>query len=280
MRLSRMARLICLLAPCLAPVLARAQEFDLFGYKGLGPETFTSDVTPEQFAKLMSTTNRIGPGALIEPTYPGGNGLRTLALPDIDWSYNNRLFVNMEDGAGVYLYNDGRLSMGPSTFIRLGRDQTNNPNLLGLGDISATPQARFLTEYDLGWLDIKGAVAHDFSGSYGTTFGAKVGTVLPITNQLLVLPGLTTSLGDHRYMQAWYGVSESQSLLTGKPVYRARSGVESVGTQMDTLFRFAPNLALVARGAVSYIVSNVARSPVVERRFQPMLGLGISYLFK
>jgi MipA family protein len=279
MRWSRFAHLGCALL-CLAPVAAWAQEFGLFGYKGLGPETFTSDITPEQFARLISTTNRIGPGVLIEPTYPGGNGVRALALPDIDWTYNDRLFVNMEDGAGIYLYNDGRLSFGPSAFLRLGRDQTNNSNIVGLGNIPDAPQGRFLTEYDFGWLDLKGAFAHDFSGSYGTTFGAKIGTALPVSNQLVVLPALTTSLGDHRYMQAWYGVSESQSLTTGKPAYRARPGVETVGTQMDTLYRFAPNLALVARGSLNYIVSNVAHSPVVERRFQPMLGLGLSYLFK
>jgi MipA family protein len=271
--------LVCLLAPCVAPELGRAQDFSILGFKGLGAETFTSDITPEQFAKLMYSTNRMGPGVLIEPTYPGGNGLRALAIPDIDLTYRDRLFVNAEDGAGVYLYNDGKLSIGPSASIRLGRDQTENPNILGLGDIADAPQARFLAEYDLGWLDMKGAVAHDFAGSYGTTFGAKVGTALPVSNQLLFLPALTTSLGDHRYMQAWYGVSEVQSLTTGKPAFRARSGVESVGTQMDTLFRFAPNLALVARGSVNYLVSNVAHSPVVERRLQPKLGLGISYLF-
>jgi len=279
MHWSRFAHLACTLLG-LSPAVAWAQEFSLFGYKGLGPETFTSDMTPEQFARLMSGTNRIGPGVLIEPTYPGGSGARALALPDIDWTYNNRLFVNMEDGAGVYLYNDGRLSFGPSASLRLGRDQTNNPNIVGLGNIPDAPQGRFLTEYDLGWLDLKGALAHDFSGSYGTTFGAKVGTALPVSNQLMVLPALTTSLGDHRYMQAWYGVSESQSLATGKPAYRARPGVETVGTQMDTLYRFAPNLALVARSSLNYIVSNVSHSPVVERRFQPMLGLGLSYLFR
>src|SRR5215472_18826718 len=102
MRLSRVRCLISLLTLYFAPECGHAQEFSLFGYEGLGPETFTSDVTPEQFAKLMSTTNRFGPGALIEPTYPGGNGLRTLWLPNIDWTYNDRLFVNMEDGGGVY----------------------------------------------------------------------------------------------------------------------------------------------------------------------------------
>ena len=35
-------------------------------------------------ARLMSTTNRIGGGILVEPTYPGGNGLRSLPLPDVD----------------------------------------------------------------------------------------------------------------------------------------------------------------------------------------------------
>jgi outer membrane protein len=228
----------------------------------------------------MSTTNRIGGGVLFEPTYPGGNGTRSLPFPDIDLTYKNRFFVNMEDGAGVYLYNDGTLSLGPSAFLRLGRDQSNSPKILGLGNIAEAPQGRFLGEYDLGWLDLKGAVAHDFSGSYGTTFAAKVGTALPVTNQFLVLPAVTAVIADHSYMQAWYGVSESQSLTTGKPVFSARSGVESVGTTVDALFRFAPNLALVGRAGVSYLVSNVARSPVIERRLQPSFGLGISYLFK
>ena len=94
----------------------------------------------------------------------------------------------------------------------------------------------------------EGAFAHDFSGSYGNTFQAKIGTALPVTNQFLVLPAVTTSLGDHNYMQSWYGVSEFQSLATGKPVFNAHSGIELVGTTVDALYRFAPNLALVGRG--------------------------------
>jgi MipA family protein len=172
------------------------------------------------------------------------------------------------------------LSFGTSAFLRLGRDQTNSPKILGLGNIAEAPQGRFASEYDLGWLDLKGAFAHDFSGSYGNTFQAKIGTALPITNQFLVVPAVTTSLGDHNYMQSWYGVSESQSVATGKPIFNAHSGIESVGTTVDALFRFAPNLALVGRGGLSYLVSNVARSPVIERRVQTTVGVGLSYLFK
>jgi outer membrane protein len=265
-------RFLLACALSLAPVFAHAQSVTL--------DTPASTLTPEQFARLMSTTNRIGGGILVEPTYPGGNGLRTLPLPDVDWTYNNRYFVNMEDGAGIYLYNDGTLSFGTSAFLRLGRDQTNSPKILGLGNIAEAPQARFATEYDLGWIDLKGAFAHDFSGSYGNTFQAKIGTALPVTNQFLVLPAVTTSLGDHNYMQSWYGVSEFQSLATGKPVFNAHSGIESVGTTVDALYRFAPNLALVGRGGLNYLVSNVARSPVIERRVQTTIGLGLSYLFK
>jgi outer membrane protein len=265
-------RFLLACALSLAPVFAHAQSVTL--------DTPGSTLTPEQFARLMSTTNRIGGGILVEPTYPGGSGLRSLPLPDVDWTYNNRYFVNMEDGAGIYLYNDGTLSFGTSAFLRLGRDQTNSPKILGLGNIAEAPQARFATEYDLGWIDLKGAFAHDFSGSYGNTFQAKIGTALPVTNQFLVLPAVTTSLGDHNYMQSWYGVSEFQSLATGKPVFNAHSGIESVGTTVDALYRFAPNLALVGRGGLNYLVSNVARSPVIERRVQTTIGLGLSYLFK
>ena len=243
-------------------------------------DTPNSSLTPEQFARLMSTTNRIGAGILVEPTYPGGSGYRTLVLPDIDYTYNNRFFVNMEDGTGAYLYNDGTLSFSTSAFIRLGRDQTNSPKILGLGNIAEAPQGRFAGEYDVGWIDLKGSFAHDFSGSYGNTFQGKVGTALPLTNQFVVLPALTTTLGDHNYMQSWYGVSEFQSLATGKPFFTTHAGIESVGSTVDALYRFAPNLALVGRGAVNYLVANVARSPVIERRVQTTVGLGLSYLFK
>ena len=163
-------------------------------------DTPTTALTPEQFGKLMSTTNRLGAGFLVEPVYPGGSGYRSLLLPDIDYTYNNRFFVNMEDGAGAYLYNDGTLSFSTSGFVRLGRDQTNSPKILGLGNIAEAPQGRFAGEYDLGWIDVKGSFAHDFSGSYGNTFEAKLGTAVPLTNQFVVVPAVTTNLGDHNYM--------------------------------------------------------------------------------
>ena len=272
MRASRLLQFAVACVLSSAPAFAIAQNITL--------DTPDSSLTPEQFARLMSTTNRIGAGVLVEPTYPGGSGYRSLVLPDIDYTYNNRFFVNMEDGAGVYLYNDGVFSFSTSGFVRLGRDQTNSPKILGLGNIAEAPQGRFAGEYDLGWLDLKGSFAHDFSGSYGNTFQAKVGTALPLTNQLVVLPAVTTNLGDHDYMQSWYGVSAFQSLATGKPFFTTHAGVESVGTTVDALYRFAPNLALVGRGAVNYLVANVARSPVIERRVQTTVGVGLSYLFK
>ena len=269
---SRCLRFVFALALMGAPSFAFAQDVTL--------DTPNSALTPAQFGRLMSTNNRIGAGVLVEPPYPGGSGYRSLLLPDIDYTYNNRFFVNMEDGAGAYLYNDGVLSFSTTGFVRLGRDQTNSPKILGLGNIAEAPQGRFASEYDLGWLDMKGSFAHDFSGSYGNTFQAKLGTALPLTNQFVVLPAVTTNLGDHNYMQTWYGVSEFQSLATGKPFFMAHAGIESVGTTVDALYRFAPNLALVGRGTVNYLVANVARSPVIERRVQTTLGLGISYLFK
>jgi MipA family protein len=285
---SRLLQFALITALAVAPVVVRAQTTSVAPAQttGIAPgqtislDTPTPDLTAEQFAKLMSTTNRIGVGVLTEPSYPGGNGMRSLVLPDFDITYKDRFFANMQDGAGVYLYNDGTLSFGTSAFLRLGRDQTNSPKILGLGNISEAPQGRFTSEYDVGWLDLKGAFVHDFSGSYGTTFEAKVGTALPLTNRFVVVPAISTVIADHSYMQAWYGVSESQSLTTGKPVFNARAGVETVGPTLDALYRFAPNLALVGRGGLSYLVSNVSHSPVVERRMQPSLGLGLSYLFQ
>jgi hypothetical protein len=134
---SRWLRSIFACTLSLAAGVAHAQSFGL--------DTPTANLSPEQFAKLMAATNRIGGGVLVEPTYPGDNGLRSLPLPDVDWTYNNRYFVNMEDGAGAYLYNDGTLSFSSSAFVRLGRDQTNSPKILGLGNIAESPQGRFAT---------------------------------------------------------------------------------------------------------------------------------------
>ena len=91
---------------------------------------------------------------------------------------------------------------------------------------------------------MKGSFAHDFSGSYGNTFQGKLGTALPLTNQFVVLPAVTTSLGDHNYMQAWYGVSEFQSLATGKPFFVAHSGVEWVGTTSTRFIVLLPTSRL------------------------------------
>ena len=95
-----------------APLHAFAQDITL--------DTPNSALTPEQFGHLLSTTNRIGAGVLVEPTYPGGSGYRSLLLPDIDYTYNNRFFVNMEDGAGAYLYNDGSFPFPPPASLGSG----------------------------------------------------------------------------------------------------------------------------------------------------------------
>lgn len=237
-----------------------------------------ANITPEMLE--LANMNRIGGGAMFEPSYPGSSSFRLRPLPDIDVTFDKKYFVNTTDGAGVYIYNNNGFSIGPSIFVREGRGTDRDEKLRGLAAIPWTPQARFAAQYDTGLVSLGAAVIHDFGGADGTEIELRLQTAIPLSDKLFVLPGLTVTLADGRFMRGWFGVSRAESVSSGYLPYRPSAGVESVTGSLNIAYRLDTNWVTYIKTDFKYLGNGAGNSPFVTNRFQPTIGVGISYVFK
>lgn len=237
-----------------------------------------ANITPEMLE--LANMNRIGGGVMFEPSYPGSSSFRVRPLPDIDVTFEKRYFANTTDGAGVYIYNDNGFSVGPSIFVRQGRGTDRDEKLRGLAAIPWTPQARFAAQYDTGLVSLGAAVIHDFGGTDGTELELRFQTVIPLSDKLFILPGLTVTLADKHFMRGWFGVSRAESVTSGYMPYRPAGGFESLTGSLNIAYRFDTNWVTYIKTDFKYLGSGPGNSPFVTSRFQPTIGVGISYLFK
>ena len=233
--------------------------------------------------------NRIGMMGLITnerrgnrhgPAYEGNVfGMHGMLRPDIDYTYQNRFFINNDEGLGVYFYNDKKFYTGASVFAREGRGNGPHNAFAGLGRIYTAGQLRVFAGYDLGFLDVSASVARDVGGTDGTTLELKINNVLPLSPKLFLMPEAGLTLGNKTLMQGFYGVNATQALNSGLPVYKAKSGLESLDFAASLVYVIDKKWAPFIRAEGRYLYGSADKTPIYYRRMVTGIGVGVSYLF-
>jgi len=233
--------------------------------------------------------NRIGMMGLITnerrgnrhgPAYEGNVfGMHGMLRPDIDYTYENRFFINNDEGLGVYFYNDKKFYTGASVFAREGRGNGPHNAFAGLGRIDTAGQLRVFAGYDLGFLDVSASVARDVGGTDGTTLELKINNVLPLSPKLFLTPEAGLTLGNKTFMQGFYGVNATQALNSGLPVYKAKSGLESLDFAASLVYVIDKKWAPFIRAEGRYLYGSADKTPIYYRRMVTGIGVGVSYLF-
>jgi outer membrane scaffolding protein for murein synthesis (MipA/OmpV family) len=233
--------------------------------------------------------NRIGMMGLITnerrgnrhgPAYEGNVfGMHVMLRPDIDYTYENRFFINNDEGLGVYFYNDKKFYTGASLYAREGRGNGPHNAFAGLGRIDTAGQVRVFAGYDMGFLDVSASVARDVGGTDGTTLELKINNVLPLSPKLFLMPEAGLTLGNKTFMQGFYGVNATQALNSGLPVYKAKSGLESVDFAASLVYVIDKKWAPFIRAEGRYLYGSADKTPIYYRRMVTGIGVGVSYLF-
>ena len=225
-------------------------------------------------------TGAIGLGLAEAPRYPGANTDRVRLAPLLAVDYGDRFFIGPL-GIGVAAVRWNGLRAGPVLGFQRGRDQSDDPRLAGLGDISSSITAGLFARYSTGPLEISAtarqAVSHSTNGLQGLlqidlhhTFAA-AGTYFAA--------GPDLEFGNADFERTWFGISSAQSANSGLPTYAPRAGVNSVGLHAGLTERASQHILLRFFARVSDVAADAAQSPVVERRTQFAVGAGIAYRF-
>ena len=238
---------------------------------------------------------RIGAGAEYIPKYEGSDEMKARALPLMDITWKDLVFLHSRDGLGVHLYNEGGLTVSARVAYVFARDESDSSALRGMGDIDETAAATLTLKYDLGLLAPYARVSRHLGGTEGTLVKAGVGGIVPpallsggmkpqemgdggLKGPVLKLAASIT-WADDTYMENYFGVNPAQSSASGHPRYSPESGFKSVDLEAGVIWLFAENWAVYALAGYSQLLGDAKDSPIVKDDGRLSGGLFLFYGF-
>lgn len=222
----------------------------------------------------------LGAALADRPDYPGSSLYRVRPVPLIAIGYGDRLVAG-PFGVGFAALDWKGLRVGPVLGIEGGRRESVDPHLYGLGDISASVTGGAFVSYRVGVFDIyataRQAINDSGSGLAGLVQFNFRQALVP--RQLYLIVGPDMEFGNREHEQTWFGVTPTQSLQSGLPVYTPGGGVNTVGVHAALTYRASEHVFWRAFVNLKNLAGQAADSPIVERRTEHVIGLGAAYHF-
>jgi outer membrane protein len=236
-------------------------------------------------ARAYDWTITLGAEGRVMPSYSGSDNyvLRPIPLFDIRRADYPRQFQSTRDGASIGILESGRFRAGATFKVLFPRDQDDDRNLRGLGDVGWTLEAGAFAEFwPLQWLRTRGEIRQGFGGHHGIVSDLSADVVVPVAPKLTLSGGPRLSLATDKALNPYFGVTPTQSLNSGLPVYDASSGVRSWGVGGLARYEWSPRWATHMFVEYERLVGSPAESPLVAMRGSPnqiQLGAGVTYSF-
>jgi outer membrane protein len=244
--------------------------------------------TAPSLAQSTSTggwTVTIGPGGAYVPKFPGADKMEIRLWPIVNVRRTGKeaRFITPDDNFGIGLIGDRNFRIGPSLNIQHGRNEADA--IPGIGDVGTTIEGgvfaeAFLTDH----FRLRADVRKGFGGHKGVVgdVGADVIFGQP-ADRFHFSVGPRLRLANNRYMQSFYGVSPTQSTLSGLPTYNAGGGLTSAGALTFANYQITPRLGIQAYARYDRLLGDARNSPLVlssvGSRNQYETGLGLTYSF-
>jgi outer membrane scaffolding protein for murein synthesis (MipA/OmpV family) len=203
--------------------------------------------------------------------------------PVFDIRYKDIAFLSTGEGLGLNLFSFRHITGGVAISYDLGRSpHLDGEALTGLGTIHEAPEVKLFATYALA-KSFPLTIRVDARRQLGATNGyvGDVGAYLPMPGssaKFAWFVGPTVTVGDGRYMDAYFGVSDAQALATRYPRYKAYPGFESAGLGASAIYFVTPHVLLVLSGAFDRLLGSAAASPITETKYDE--GISVSALYK
>jgi MipA family protein len=268
-----------------APIVADAQIQPGMGVDPLNverPKTEGWDVT-------------LGAGLGVAPNYQGSDKYRIAPLPLLNATWRNRVSIGI-GGLNVFAYSSESVRVGVGlTYDRGRREDGGDPligssdteRLRGMGDIDPAPGARIFGVYRLGSVFLSGTLAKYFGESDNASTPqndgvlASLGLGVPLyrAEKFRVVGNLTATLADDNYMQAYFGVTPTQSARSGYQAYTPKAGIRDVSASVTARYQFDRNWFVSGTVGVRQFAGDALDSPLVANDVSAFLLTLIGYRF-
>jgi outer membrane scaffolding protein for murein synthesis (MipA/OmpV family) len=223
-----------------------------------------------------------GLAAETQPIYDGSRAYRLQGGPVINIQYYDIAFATTGEGLGFNFLRGDHYRLGAAISYDFGRRERNDyANLRGMGDISPAPVAKLFGTFVLSkkFPLILRVDARQFVGGANGAIG-DVGIYMPLpgsSKTFVMFAGPSITMATHRYLQSEFGVTPSQSLASGHPVFNPNPGMVSVGVGFSATKFVTDHWLLNLDAGLTKLKGSPDVSPVTENSTERVLALSLDY---
>jgi outer membrane protein len=230
----------------------------------------------------------VGGGAIVRPEYEGSKDYEadfapvlTISWRDVVQLRGTALTVDLLGLTGTRPV--AGLQAGPIVRYRFGRDQDDNAALRGLGDVDGSVEVGGFVRWTTGPWSVGATVVQDVAGGHeGMLAELEAGWRTTIAPRWTLGLGGQLTWADGRYNQSFFGISQAQSLRSGRAAYDADAGIKDVGVTASLDYAVTRNWGLSGRVGYKRLLGDAADSPLVDGSGSPdqfLGGIFVSYRF-
>lgn len=227
-------------------------------------------------------------GAGVVPEFDGARDMRVLPFGMADIRLGGVSFQMRGIGARIDLASDPRFGIGPVVGPRLPRNDADGPVGL-LPEIGTAIEAGGFVGYRIGGdqfgqgsVLMELTVLQDVSDTHNGMLATASASYAAIQNRDMFLSlDVQSTWANSDYTRTYYGIDEADAAIAGLSSYQPGSGIRDIGGGVSAGYWFSERFGLIARAGATYLVGDVADSPIADegRRWQPAAGLLLAYRF-
>ncbi|GHC61443.1 MipA/OmpV family protein [Neogemmobacter tilapiae] len=219
-----------------------------------------------------------GIGGTYGPAYAGADDFKAGPLLDFSASYkDDHFFAGFRSGVGVTAFRTEKLKVQVALGYAFGRDEDDDPQLAGMGDIDGQLLGILRLDYDLdGFVlgaELKGG------GDYGATLDLTAEREWEVTDRFALGIEAGTTLANADHQQTFFGITAAQSATSGHAAFATGGGLQSAGVGLTARYGLSPSTALIGGVRYDRLLGDAADSPLALDKAQPSAFAGLFIRF-
>ncbi len=226
-------------------------------------------------------------GALVgsTPLFPGSKTETLTAFPVIDIHRPGAIeWLSLPtDAFSITLYNTENFRIGAAGDFLLDRNSKDTSDVKGLASINYTAElGAFAEYYPTPYLRARAELLQGVTGADGLEARLKADFIYRPVPQWIFTAGPRLQFVNTQYASTFFSVTNSESSLSGLPVFHASGGVGSAGVDATARYYVSDNLSLRAFVDWERLTGDPGDSPIVKYRGsedQVSFGVGAAIRF-
>lgn len=251
------------------------------------------------FTELENWDVTLGGGVAYAPKFEGSKDHKVSAMPYLDISWKDTIFLNPGDGLGVNVFSYEGFTFGGSVGYDGGRkEKDSRKELTGLGDVKGGAQGSLFASYQYSFLEADVKINKTFSGSKSLTVDAGLNAFIPLAAVTGLSMGSDASLGDEEgpkgpilnlgvsttwadknHMKSYFGVTSAQSAASGLSQFDTKAGFKSVTGSVGLMVPVTDHVIVGTGVDYTRLIGDAADSSITRKKDQVSARLFTMYKF-